>query len=168
MQKGALRQLADKEKIKSYIIADDIGGRFSVLSAVGLLPIAVAGFDINEFLKGASDAQNICLEPSLENPAIKYAAIRNLLYAMGHKIEIFVNYNHKLMYLAEWWKQLLEKVKEKKIKVFFQHLCLLQPIYTHLDNIFNKEKGIYLKLQFLLKKTLTFLQFQKMMKILIN
>lgn len=118
-KKGALRQLADKEKIKSYIIADDIGGRFSVLSAVGLLPIAVAGFDINEFLKGASDAQNICLEPSLENPAIKYAAIRNLLYAMGHKIEIFVNYNHKLMYFAEWWKQLFGESEGKENKGIF-------------------------------------------------
>ncbi len=118
-EKGALRQLADKEQFTDFIIADNIGGRFSVLSAVGLLPIAIAGFDIKEFLRGASIAQDICLEKSPENPAVKYAAMRNLLYAAGYKIEILVNYNQRLVFLAEWWKQLFGESEGKENKGIF-------------------------------------------------
>lgn len=118
-EKGALRQLADKEGFTDFIIADNVGGRYSVLSPVGLLPIAVAGFDIDEFLRGASIAQDICLELSQENPAIKYAAIRNLLYASGHKLELMVNYNLRLNYFAEWWKQLYGESEGKENKGIF-------------------------------------------------
>ncbi|HNQ69250.1 MAG TPA: glucose-6-phosphate isomerase [Bacteroidales bacterium] len=118
-EKGALRQLADKEGFTDFIIADNVGGRFSVLSPVGLIPIAVAGFDIDEFLRGASIAQDICLELSQENPAIKYAAIRNLLYASGHKVELMVNYNMRLNYFTEWWKQLYGESEGKENKGIF-------------------------------------------------
>ncbi len=118
-EKGALRQLADKEGFTDFIIADNVGGRFSVLSPVGLLPISVAGFDIEEFLRGASIAQDICLEATNENPAVKYAAMRNLLYASGHKVELMVNYNLRLNYFAEWWKQLYGESEGKESKGIF-------------------------------------------------
>jgi glucose-6-phosphate isomerase len=118
-EKGALRQLADKEGFTDFIIADNVGGRFSVLSPVGLIPIAVAGFDIDEFLRGTSIAQDICLEMSIDNPAVKYAAIRNLLYASGHKLELMVNYNLRLNYFAEWWKQLYGESEGKENKGIF-------------------------------------------------
>ncbi len=118
-EKGALRELVNKEGFTDFIIADNVGGRFSVLSPVGLLPISVAGFDIEEFIRGASIAQDICLEVSEENPAIKYAAMRNLLYASGHKIELMVNYNLRLNYFAEWWKQLYGESEGKENKGIF-------------------------------------------------
>lgn len=118
-EKGALRKLSDKENFTDFIIADNIGGRFSVLSPVGLLPIAVAGFDIDEFIRGASIAQDICLEANPENPAVKYAAMRNILYAAGYKIEILVNYNPRLVFLAEWWKQLFGESEGKENKGIF-------------------------------------------------
>ncbi|HOZ30649.1 MAG TPA: glucose-6-phosphate isomerase, partial [Bacteroidales bacterium] len=118
-EKGALRQLADKEGFTDYIIADNVGGRFSVLSPVGLVPIAVAGYDIDEFIRGASIAQDICLETSTDNPAVKYAAMRNLLYASGHKLELMVNYNLRLNYFAEWWKQLYGESEGKEHKGIF-------------------------------------------------
>jgi glucose-6-phosphate isomerase len=118
-EKGALRELAEKEGFTDFIIADNVGGRFSVLSPVGLLPISVAGFDIEEFIRGASIAQDICLEASKENPAIQYAAMRNLLYASGHKLELMVNYNLRLNYFAEWWKQLYGESEGKENKGIF-------------------------------------------------
>lgn len=118
-EKGALRTLADKEGFKDFIIADNVGGRFSVLTPVGLLPIAVAGFDISSLLRGASIAQDICLEQSEQNPALQYAAIRNILYVTGHKTELMVNYNLKLNYIAEWWKQLYGESEGKEHKGIF-------------------------------------------------
>ncbi len=118
-EKGALRILSDKENFKDFIIPDNIGGRFSVLTPVGLLPIAIAGFDIAEILRGASVAQDICLEMSPDNPAIKYAAIRNILYVTGHKTELLVNYNQQLNYIAEWWKQLYGESEGKENKGIF-------------------------------------------------
>lgn len=106
--KGALRKLADKEGYKTFIIPDNVGGRFSVLTPVGLLPIAVAGYDIRQLVGGAIAMENICGEnvPFMENPAAIYAATRNILYKAGKKIEILVNFNPKLHFFAEWWKQL--------------------------------------------------------------
>ena len=106
--KGALRKLADKEGYKTFIIPDNVGGRFSVLTPVGLLPIAVAGYDIRQLVKGAVAMENKCGEnvPFTENPAAVYAATRNILYKAGKKIEILVNFNPKLHFFAEWWKQL--------------------------------------------------------------
>ncbi|MBQ8888053.1 MAG: glucose-6-phosphate isomerase [Bacteroidaceae bacterium] len=106
--KGAARVTADKEGYKTFIIPDNVGGRFSVLTPVGLLPIAVAGFDIEKLVAGACDMEKVCGSetPFEENPAAIYAAVRNELYKQGKKIEILVNYNPKLHYMNEWWKQL--------------------------------------------------------------
>lgn len=117
--KGALRTLATQEKYTTFIIPDNVGGRFSVLTPVGLLPIAMAGFDIKELVEGAKSMQCKCAEMSEENPAIKYAATRNALYSLGKKIEILVNYNPKLQYFGEWWKQLYGESEGKDGKGIF-------------------------------------------------
>ena len=103
--RGALRSLADTEGYTSYVIEDNVGGRFSVLTPVGLLPIAVAGFDIRALIDGARAMELATVSPD-DNIAVEYAKTRNALYAAGKKIEILVNYNPKLHFLAEWWKQL--------------------------------------------------------------
>ena len=106
-KKGAARVTADKEGYKSFIIPDNVGGRFSVLTPVGLLPIAVAGIDIDQLVAGARKMEEVCAAESLtENPAALYAATRNELYRNGKKIEILVNFQPKLHYFMEWWKQL--------------------------------------------------------------
>ena len=106
-KKGAARVTADKEGYKSFIIPDNVGGRFSVLTPVGLLPIAVAGIDIDQLVAGAQKMEEVCAAESLtENPAALYAATRNELYRNGKKIEILVNFQPKLHYFMEWWKQL--------------------------------------------------------------
>ena len=106
--RGALRTLAVQEGYKTYVIEDNIGGRYSVLTPVGLLPIAVAGFDIRQLVAGAVCMEKKCgLETSFEeNPAAQYAAVRNELYKSGKKIEILVNFHPKMHFVAEWWKQL--------------------------------------------------------------
>lgn len=118
-KKGALRQLADKEGFNTFVIDDNVGGRFSVFSPVGLVPIAIAGFNMKNFLSGAREARKICLEKNNDNPAILYAAVRNALYASGYKIELLANYNLKLNYIAEWWKQLFGESEGKKNKGIF-------------------------------------------------
>jgi glucose-6-phosphate isomerase len=106
--RGALRTLATQEGYKTYVIEDNVGGRYSVLSPVGLLPIAVAGFDIRQFVAGAVTMEKACGEDSSyeTNIAAQYAAVRNELYRTGKKIEILVNYHPKLHFVSEWWKQL--------------------------------------------------------------
>ncbi len=106
--RGALRTLAVQEGYKTYVIEDNIGGRYSVLSPVGLLPVAVAGFDIRQFVQGAVSMEKLCgvETPFEDNPAAQYAAVRNELYKSGKKIEILVNYHPKLHFVSEWWKQL--------------------------------------------------------------
>ena len=119
-QKGAARITADKEGYKSFIIPDNVGGRFSVLTPVGLLPIAVAGFDIEKLVAGAADMEKACAlnVPFAENPAALYAATRNELYK-SKKIEILVNFNPKLHYIGEWWKQLYGESEGKENKGIF-------------------------------------------------
>ena len=120
-QKGAARTTADKEGYKSFIIPDNVGGRFSVLTPVGLLPIAVAGFDIahNSWPVPPTWKKATAVDvPFMENPSAVYAACRNALYAEGKKIEILVNYQPKLHYLNEWWKQLYGESEGKDQKVF--------------------------------------------------
>ncbi len=119
--KGAARITADKEGYKSFIIPDNVGGRFSVLTPVGLLPIAVAGFDIEALVKGAQDMEVACSPavPFEENIAAMYAATRNALYARGKKIEILVNYQPKLHFTSEWWKQLYGESEGKENKGIF-------------------------------------------------
>ena len=118
-KRGALRKLADEEGYKTFIIEDSVGGRFSVLSPVGLLPIAVAGFDIESLIEGAQDMQNALAVPSAHNLAMRYAEARNALYRDGKKIEILVNYNPKLHYFGEWWKQLYGESEGKDHKGIF-------------------------------------------------
>ena len=120
-KKGAARTTADKEGYKSFIIPDNVGGRFSVLTPVGLLPIAVAGLDIAQLVKGAQDMEKECgLDvPFQQNPAAVYAAVRNALYQGGKKIEILANYQPKLHNLGEWWKQLYGESEGKDGKGIF-------------------------------------------------
>ena len=117
--KGALKQLADAEGFESFVVPDDIGGRFSVISAVGLLPLAVAGVDIDEFMAGFADGREKYTVKSMKNDAIKYAAVRNMLHENGKDIEILLNYEPKLAYVAEWWKQLYGESEGKDGKGIF-------------------------------------------------
>lgn len=116
--RGALRTLANTEGYKTYIIPDNVGGRFSVLTPVGLLPIAVAGYDIHALVEGAAAMAKATLDGS-NTLALKYALTRNALYNAGKKIEILVNYNPKLHFLAEWWKQLYGESEGKDHKGIF-------------------------------------------------
>ena len=104
-ERGALKTLADQNGYEEFIVPDDVGGRYSVLTAVGLLPIAVAGIDIDAMMKGAQDARKACLEEECGN-ALGYAAFRNILLRKGKSVEIMVDYEPKLHFVAEWWKQL--------------------------------------------------------------
>ncbi|HRF86274.1 MAG TPA: glucose-6-phosphate isomerase [Alloprevotella sp.] len=120
-RRGAARVTADKEGYKSFIIPDNVGGRFSVLTPVGLLPIACAGYDIEQLVKGAADMEKATGTdiPTTENPAAVYAAVRNALYATGKKIEILVNFQPKLHSMNEWWKQLYGESEGKDGKGIF-------------------------------------------------
>lgn len=119
--KGALKKLSDEFGLTSFVIPDDVGGRFSVLTPVGLLPISAAGIDIEEFISGAVDMQNFI--ESEKNPeknlSLYYASLRNTLYQSGKKIELLVNYNPKLQYFTEWWKQLFGESEGKEKKGIF-------------------------------------------------
>lgn len=120
-QKGALKDLADKEGYETFVVPDDIGGRFSVISAVGLLPLAAAGVDIDEFMGGFKDGYDKYTVGDFDkNPAIQYAAVRYMLHHdAGKDIEVFVNYEPKLSYIAEWWKQLFAESQGKDGKGIF-------------------------------------------------
>ncbi|MDR1887118.1 MAG: glucose-6-phosphate isomerase [Prevotellaceae bacterium] len=119
--RGALRKLSEQEGYRTFVIPDDVGGRFSVLTPVGLLPISVAGIDIRILLKGATDMENATDvgTPAAENICIQYAVARNSLYNTGKKVEILANYNPKLHYLTEWWKQLFGESEGKEGKGIF-------------------------------------------------
>ncbi len=124
-KRGAARTCADKEGYKSFVIPDNVGGRFSVLTPVGLLPIACAGFDIKQLVQGAADMEKACGKdvPFEENLAAQYAAVRNGLYGAGKKIEIMVNYQPKLHFISEWWKQLYGESEGKDKKGIFPASC---------------------------------------------
>ena len=124
-KRGAARTCADKEGYKSFVIPDNVGGRFSVLTPVGLLPIACAGFDIKALVRGAADMEKACGKdvPFEENLAAQYAAVRNGLYGAGKKIEIMVNYQPKLHFISEWWKQLYGESEGKDKKGIFPASC---------------------------------------------
>ena len=119
VKRGALRQLATREGYKTYVIEDSVGGRFSVLTPVGLLPIAVAGHDIRNLVEGARKMQKSTININATNIAGTYAATRNALYRAGKKIEILVNYDPRLHYLAEWWKQLYGESEGKQHRGIF-------------------------------------------------
>jgi len=120
-ERGALRVLATEEGYKTFVIPDDVGGRYSVLTPVGLIAIAIAGFNIRELVKGAKSMEVACgvEAPFEENIAAQYAAARNALYKSGKKVEIMVNYNPKLHFFAEWWKQLYGESEGKESKGIF-------------------------------------------------
>ena len=115
--RGALKTLADSEDYEEFVVPDNVGGRYSVLTAVGLLPIAAAGVDIDEMMQGAKDAHKHFLEREVaKNEGLQYALMRNVLYRSGKKIEMLVNYEPKLNYFAEWWKQLYGESEGKDNK----------------------------------------------------
>ena len=119
-KRGALRQLADEQGYETFVIPDDIGGRFSVMSAVGLLPIAAAGLDIDEMMKGMADAREDFSTDVIDNNyAYQYAVIRNILHKKGKDIELLVNYEPSLHYLSEWWKQLFGESEGKDQRGIF-------------------------------------------------
>lgn len=112
--RGALKNLADDEGYEEFVIPDDVGGRFSVLTPVGLLPIAASGVDIDQLMKGAADAHEAYTDPDLsKNDAYKYATLRNILFRKGYNIELLENYEPSLMYFTEWWKQLMGESEGK-------------------------------------------------------
>ena len=119
-KRGALKSLSTQEGYRTFVIEDNVGGRFSVLTPVGILPIVLGGFDIRAMLNGAAEMEAACAVASEENPAVQYAAMRNLLYAKyGKKIEILVSFNPKFQYLGEWWKQLYGESEGKDGKGIF-------------------------------------------------
>lgn len=122
-RRGALHDIAAQEGYPMYVIPDNVGGRFSVLTPVGLLPIAAAGFDINRLIQGARDMRRVCLEKDslAENPALMYAAVRNVLYRKGTKVEMLVGCQLNLRYLAEWWKQLYGESEGKDGRGLLPH-----------------------------------------------
>ena len=118
--RGSLKNLANEEGYESFVVPDDVGGRFSVLTAVGLLPIAVSGADIDKLMEGAAEGRKIALEaPFEENDALKYAALRNILLRKGKAIEILANYEPSVHYVSEWWKQLYGESEGKDQKGIF-------------------------------------------------
>ena len=120
--RGALHDIAANEGYPAYVIPDNVGGRFSVLTPVGLLPIAMAGFDIDRMLQGARDMRRRCLDcDTLDNPALMYAAVRNALYRKGVKVEMLVSCQPNLRYLAEWWKQLYGESEGKEGRGLLPH-----------------------------------------------
>lgn len=119
-EKGALKTMATNEGYETFVIPDDVGGRYSVLTAVGLLPIAAAGIDIEAMMKGAKEAYEDLSNPHLEeNACYQYAAVRNILYNKGKTVEILVNYEPSLFYVGEWWKQLFGESEGKDLKGIF-------------------------------------------------
>ncbi|SFG02905.1 glucose-6-phosphate isomerase [Halobacillus alkaliphilus] len=119
-EKGALKTLASEQGYETFVVPDDVGGRYSVLTAVGLLPIAASGIDVNEMMKGAQSArQELSSSKLSENPAYQYAAVRNVLYNKGKTIEMLVNYEPSLQYFGEWWKQLFGESEGKDQKGIF-------------------------------------------------
>ena len=118
--KGSLKGLATEEGYESFVVPDDVGGRFSVLTAVGLLPIAVSGADIDKLMEGAADGRKKAMEAAFEdNDALKYAAVRNILHRKGKEVEILANYEPSVHYVSEWWKQLYGESEGKDQKGIF-------------------------------------------------
>lgn len=122
-RRGALHDIAKQNGYRTYVIPDNVGGRFSVLTPVGLLPIAMSGYSVDRLLQGARDMRKICIENDTldANPALLYAAMRNILYRKGRKVEILVNFVPALKYISEWWKQLYGESEGKEGKGIMPH-----------------------------------------------
>ncbi len=128
--RGSLKNLATEEGYESFVVPDDVGGRFSVLTAVGLLPIAVSGADIGKLMEGAQAGRKAALEaPFEENDAVKYAALRNILLRKGKGIEILANYEPSVHFVSEWWKQLYGESEGKDQKGIFPAVLILLQTY---------------------------------------
>ena len=139
--KGTLKALADKEGYETFVVPDDVGGRFSVLTAVGLLPIAVAGIDIDDLMLGARNAQNeLCSTDIEQNPCLKYAAVRNCFYNKGKKMECFVSYEPNMTMFNEWLKQLFGESEGKDGKGLFPVSCVFST-YLHSLGQYIQESG---------------------------
>lgn len=150
-EKGTLKNLADEERYETFVVPDDVGGRYSVLTAVGLLPIAVAGIDIDELMAGARDAQNAYNEKDIEkNDVLKYAAVRNLFYNKGKKLECFVSYEPCMAMFNEWLKQLFAESEGKDGKGLYPVSCIFS---TDLHSVgqFIQESGSSLMFETVVK-----------------
>lgn len=140
--KGTLKGLADAEGYETFVVPDDVGGRFSVLTAVGLLPIAVAGIDIDLLMQGARDAQNeLCSENIEENPCLEYAAVRNCFYEKGKKLECFVSYEPNMAMFNEWLKQLFGESEGKDGKGLFPVSCVFSTDLHSLGQYIQESGG---------------------------
>lgn len=132
-RKGALHDIAQQQGYSTYVIPDNVGGRFSVFTPVGLIPIAMAGYDIEALLNGARDMRKQCLgnDNILENPALHYAALRNLLYRQNRPVEMLVSFEPRLRYISEWWKQLYGESEGKEGKGILPHsLCYTTDLHS--------------------------------------
>lgn len=150
-EKGTLKNLADEEGYETFVVPDDVGGRYSVLTAVGLLPIAVAGIDIDELMAGAREAQNAYNEKDIEkNDVLKYAAVRNLFYNKGKKLECFVSYEPCMAMFNEWLKQLFAESEGKDGKGLYPVSCIFS---TDLHSVgqFIQESGSSLMFETVVK-----------------
>ena len=144
--RGALKTLSTNEGYPTFVIPDDVGGRFSVLTPVGLLPLAVAGVDVVALVKGAQDMERATAAdvPYAENPAAIYAAVRNMLYADGKKIEILASYEPKLQYIAEWWKQLYGESEGKQgLGIFPASVTLTADLHSMGQYIQEGERTLF-------------------------
>lgn len=140
--KGTLKQLADEEGYETFVVPDDVGGRFSVLTAVGLLPIAVAGIDIDALMSGARKAQNeLCSENIEENPCLKYAAVRNCFYQNGKRLECFVSFEPAMAMFNEWLKQLFGESEGKDGKGLFPVSCVFSTDLHSLGQYIQESGG---------------------------
>ena len=138
--KGALKNLATEEGYETFVVPDDVGGRFSVLTAVGLLPIAVSGADIEKLMEGAASGREMALNnPFEENDALQYAAIRNILHRKGKSVEVLANYEPSLHYVSEWWKQLYGESEGKDQKGIFPASVDLTTDFTPWDSLSRME-----------------------------
>lgn len=145
--KGAVKVEADAENWETFVIPDDVGGRFSVLTAVGLLPIAASGADIDALMQGAADASDAYVSDDLEkNEAYQYAAMRNILYRKGKVTELLINYEPGMQYFSEWWKQLFGESEGKDQKGSILQVQTSQQICILLVNTSKKAVAISLKL----------------------
>lgn len=165
--KGAVKVEADANGWETFVVPDSVGGRFTVLTAVGLLPIAASGADLDQLMAGAEAARQDYSSAELsENEAYQYAAIRNILYRKGYVTEVLANYEPSLQYFSEWWKQLAGESEGKDQKAFTQHQLTFQQICILLDNLSKRAIAIYLKRLSVLKKHVRISLFQKQQKIL--
>ena len=130
-KRGALKQLSNEEGYETFVVPDNVGGRFTVLTAVGLLPIAAAGLDIDGLMAGAKDAMVDFSKPFDENQALQYAVVRNILHRKGKDIEILVNYEPRLHFIAEWWKQLFGESEGKDTKGLYPSSADFSTDYIH-------------------------------------